>query len=33
MPELKAAICAKFKRENGLDYKPARSTSPRAASR
>ncbi|SFJ57564.1 pyridoxal phosphate-dependent aminotransferase [Caulobacter sp. UNC279MFTsu5.1] len=23
MPELKAAICAKFKRENGLDYKPA----------
>jgi aspartate aminotransferase len=22
MPELKAAICAKFKRENGLDYKP-----------
>lgn len=23
MPELKAAICAKFKRENGLDYTPA----------
>ncbi len=23
MPELKQAICAKFKRENGLDYKPA----------
>lgn len=23
IPELKAAICAKFKRENGLDYKPA----------
>jgi aspartate/methionine/tyrosine aminotransferase len=23
MPELKAAICAKFKRENGLDYKPS----------
>ena len=23
MPELKAAICAKFKRENGLEYKPA----------
>ncbi|WP_237153651.1 pyridoxal phosphate-dependent aminotransferase [Oryzibacter oryziterrae] len=22
IPELKAAICAKFKRENGLDYKP-----------
>jgi aspartate aminotransferase len=22
-PELKAAICAKFKRENGLDYKPS----------
>ncbi|MFV0336243.1 MAG: pyridoxal phosphate-dependent aminotransferase [Tropicimonas sp.] len=22
-PELKAAICAKFKRDNGLDYKPA----------
>ncbi|MDO9474255.1 MAG: pyridoxal phosphate-dependent aminotransferase [Caulobacter sp.] len=22
MPELKVAICAKFKRENGLDYKP-----------
>ncbi len=23
IPELKAAICAKFKRENGLDYTPA----------
>ena len=23
IPELKQAICAKFKRENGLDYKPA----------
>jgi aspartate aminotransferase len=23
MPELKVAICAKFKRENGLDYKPS----------
>jgi aspartate aminotransferase len=23
MPDLKAAICAKFKRENGLDYKPS----------
>ena len=23
MPELKAAICAKFKRENGLDYRPS----------
>ncbi|MDX2288832.1 MAG: pyridoxal phosphate-dependent aminotransferase [Hyphomicrobiaceae bacterium] len=23
IPELKAAICAKFKRDNGLDYKPA----------
>ncbi len=23
MPELKAAICAKIKRENGLDYKPS----------
>lgn len=23
MPELKAAICAKFKRENSLDYKPS----------
>jgi aspartate aminotransferase len=23
IPELKAAICAKFKRENGLEYKPA----------
>ena len=23
IPELKAAICAKFARENGLDYKPA----------
>ena len=23
MPELKQAICAKFKRENGLDYTPA----------
>ncbi|MDP2260719.1 MAG: pyridoxal phosphate-dependent aminotransferase [Caulobacter sp.] len=23
MPELKAAICAKFERENGLDYKPS----------
>ena len=26
MPELKAAICAKFKRENGLDYKPSQIT-------
>ena len=25
-PALKAAICAKFKRENGLDYKPAQVT-------
>ena len=25
-PQLKAAICAKFKRENGLDYKPAQVT-------
>jgi aspartate aminotransferase len=24
IPELKAAIVAKFKRENGLEYKPAR---------
>ena len=23
IPELRAAICGKFKRENGLDYKPA----------
>ena len=23
LPELKKAICAKFKRENGLDYKPS----------
>ncbi|MGD9923972.1 MAG: aminotransferase class I/II-fold pyridoxal phosphate-dependent enzyme, partial [Pseudorhodoplanes sp.] len=23
IPELKAAICAKFKKENGLDYKPS----------
>jgi aspartate aminotransferase len=23
IPELKAAVCAKFKRENGLDYKPS----------
>src|SRR5579871_4218978 len=23
IPELKQAICAKFKRENGLDYKPS----------
>src|ERR1041385_8769404 len=23
IPELKAAICAKFKRENGLEYKPS----------
>src|SRR5690606_3124537 len=23
IPELKAAVCAKFKRENGLDYEPA----------
>ena len=23
IPELKKAICAKFKRENGLDYKPS----------
>src|SRR5262249_35788452 len=23
IPELKAAICRKFKRENGLDYKPS----------
>ena len=26
MPELKEAICAKFKRENGLDYTPAQVT-------
>ncbi len=26
MPELKRAICAKFKRENGLDYTPAQIT-------
>lgn len=26
IPELKAAICAKFKRENGLDYEPAQVT-------
>jgi aspartate aminotransferase len=26
IPELKAAICAKFKRENGLDYKPSQVT-------
>ena len=26
MPELKKAICAKFKRENGLDYTPAQIT-------
>lgn len=26
MPELKAAICRKFKRENGLDYKPSQIT-------
>ncbi|MTH64640.1 pyridoxal phosphate-dependent aminotransferase [Paracoccus shanxieyensis] len=26
MPELKAAICQKFKRENGLDYTPAQIT-------
>ncbi|MEQ1649673.1 MAG: pyridoxal phosphate-dependent aminotransferase, partial [Hyphomicrobiaceae bacterium] len=26
IPELKAAICAKFKRENGLDYKPSQIT-------
>ena len=26
MPELKAAICRKFKRENGLDYKPSQVT-------
>ena len=26
MPELKQAICAKFKRENGLDYKPSQIT-------
>ncbi|MDW4550506.1 pyridoxal phosphate-dependent aminotransferase [Defluviimonas sp. D31] len=26
IPELKAAICAKFKRENGLDYTPAQVT-------
>ncbi|GGE22242.1 aspartate aminotransferase [Gemmobacter megaterium] len=25
-PQLKAAICAKFKRENGLDYKPSQVT-------
>ena len=34
IPELKDAICAKFKRENGLEYKRSRrSTSRRAASR
>ena len=33
IPELKAAIVAKFKRENGLDYKPTRSASAPAASR
>jgi aspartate aminotransferase len=26
LPELKAAVCAKFKRENGLDYKPSQIT-------
>ena len=26
IPELKSAICAKFKRENGLDYAPAQVT-------
>jgi len=26
LPELKRAICAKFKRENGLDYKPSQVT-------
>ncbi|MFV0476190.1 MAG: pyridoxal phosphate-dependent aminotransferase [Pikeienuella sp.] len=26
IPELKAAICAKFKRENGIDYKPSQIT-------
>ncbi len=26
IPELKAAICAKFKRENGLEYKPSQIT-------
>ena len=26
IPELKAAICAKFKRDNGLDYKPSQIT-------
>ena len=26
IPELKAAICRKFKRENGLDYTPAQIT-------
>ena len=33
MPELKQAIAKKFKRENGLDYKPRRSPSAPAASR
>ena len=34
IPELKAAICAKFERENGLDlHARRRSTSRRAASR
>jgi len=33
IPELKAAIIAKFKRENNLDYKPTRSSLAPAASR
>ena len=33
IPELKEAICAKFKRENDLDYKPAQVSSAPAASR
>jgi aspartate/methionine/tyrosine aminotransferase len=33
IPELKAAICAKFLRENGLTYTPAQIRSAPAASR
>ena len=33
IPELKQAICAKFKRENELDYKPSQIRSAPAASR
>jgi aspartate/methionine/tyrosine aminotransferase len=33
IPELKQAICAKFKRDNGLDYTPAQVSSAPAASR